>query len=340
MLQRYLVVWLCLFSAGAYFWPVLTAWLPAGAPPAICDPWTASAPYLWSLIVVTMFAIGYMLPRDEVQQVARRWPTVLGGTAVQYTTMPLIAYLVGTVFRLDQATMIGIMIVGCVPGAMASNVLTLNARGNTSYSVSLTAMATLLSPLIVPFALWFSLGQEVASDPLGVAGKLALRVVLPVIAGHALRRAVPRWELWARPAATTVANLTILWIIAVVVGCQRAQLHWAALAFVVPLLLVNGAGYLAGYGGATAMRLPDPMRRALTLEVGMQNAGLGTVLAVNEFSEHPTAAILPAAYTFGCMLTGTLLARMWAAASERQQRRQAAGVSAEGQEDFASRRDS
>jgi BASS family bile acid:Na+ symporter len=340
MLQRYLVLWLCLSSAWAYFWPDLMAWVPAWAPLVVRDPWTATAPHLWSLIVATMFAIGYMLPRDEVQQVARRWPNVLGGTAVQYTAMPLIAYLVGTLFRLDQAAMIGIMIVGCVPGAMASNVLTLNARGNTSYSVSLTATATMLSPLVVPFALWLSLGQEVTSDPWGVAAKLAMRVVLPVIVGHTLRRAVPRWEAWARPVAMTVANLTILWIIAVVVGCQRSQLSWMALVFVVPLLMVNVAGYLAGYGGATAMRLPEPMRRALTLEVGMQNAGLGTVLAVNEFSEYPTAAILPAAYTFGCMLTGTLLARAWAIATERQQRSEAATAAAAGKKDFGSPRDS
>jgi BASS family bile acid:Na+ symporter len=268
-----------------------------------------------------------MLPRDEVQQVVRRWPNVLGGTAVQYTAMPLIAYFVGTLFQLGQDAMIGMMIVGCVPGAMASNVLTLNARGNTSYSVSLTATATMLSPLAVPFALWLSLGQDVASDPLDVAGKLAMRVVLPVIAGHVLRRTAPRWEIWARPAAMTVANLTILWIIAVVVGCHREQLGWLALAFSVPLLLVNVGGYLAGYTGATAMRLPEPMRRALTLEVGMQNAGLGTVLAVNEFPEHPIAAILPATYTFGCMLTGTVLARGWAVASERQQQREAAAAS-------------
>ena len=84
-----------------------------------------------------------------------------------------------------------------------------------------------------------------------------------------------------------------------------------------PQLLVNVVGYSAGFAGAWAMRLPEPMRRALTLEVGMQNAGVGTALAVQFFGDQPAAPILPAAYTFGCMLTGTILARLWAMASDR-----------------------
>jgi BASS family bile acid:Na+ symporter len=274
------------------------------------------------MIAVTMFAVGYMLPRDEVRQVFRRWPTVLGGTAVQYTSMPLIALLVGFLFRLDQGAMIGIMIVGCVPGAMASNVLTLNARGNTSYSVSLTTSATILSPLVVPLLFWLMIGTKISFSPIGVAADLAKTVVVPVVAGYVLQRMLPRWNAWARPAAASVANLTILCIIAVVVGLHRSELNWTAAVFVVPLLLVNVGGYLAGYGAGAAMGLPEPMRRALTLEIGMQNAGLGTVLAVEHFREFPTAAILPATYTFGCMLTGTILARLWARAAERAERRE------------------
>jgi BASS family bile acid:Na+ symporter len=293
-----------------------------GTLPAILrDPWTPQSPYfLWALIAVTMFAIGYMLPRDEVKQVARRWPVVLGGTAIQYTTMPLIAFAVGKLFQLDQNAMIGMIFVGCVPGAMASNVLTLNARGNTSYSVSLTTSATILSPLVVPMILGLAFGREIPFDRLGAAIKLGSTVVLPVIAGHMLSIICPKWDRWARPGAAAVANLTILWIIAVVVGLNRSRLGWPAATFLVPLLIVNLGGYLAGYGAGFAMRLPEPMRRALTLEIGMQNAGLGTVMALSLFPKQPAAAILPAAYTFGCMLTGTILARIWAMTTERQER--------------------
>jgi len=304
MIQRYLIVWLSLSSLLAYVWPY---WCPN-----LGDPWDASQPFLWWMIAVTMLAIGYLLPRDEMRQVLRRWPTVLGGTAVQYTTMPIVAYLVGCLFALSTDAMIGIVIVGCVPGAMASNVLTLNARGNTSYSVSLTATATILSPLVVPLTLGWALGKEIPFDPLKAASKLLLTVVLPVVAGHSLRQICGKWDTYARPAASLVANLVILWIIAVVVGMHREQLGGSTVLLVLPLIVVNVVGYLAGYGAACVMRLPEPMRRALTLEVGMQNAGLGTVLAVDLFRDQPAAAILPAAYTFGCMFTGTILARRWA----------------------------
>mgnify|MGYP002527554365 CR=1 FL=1 len=86
-----------------------------------------------------MFAIGMMLPRDEVRQVSRRWPVVLGGTVIQFATMPLLAFTIGTLWNIRGDAFLGLMLVGCVgcvPGAMASNVLTMNARGNVSYSVS------------------------------------------------------------------------------------------------------------------------------------------------------------------------------------------------------------
>ena len=109
-----------------------------------------------------------------------------------------------------------------------------------------------------------------------------------------------------------MANLSILWIISVVVAVNREyllqldpQIFWA-------LLAVNVLGYIGGWSGAYLMGLPSPMRRALTLEVGMQNAGLGTIIAMSVFGDYPTAAIPPAIYTFGCVLTGTILARFWA----------------------------
>jgi len=321
MLQRYLLLWLCLSSAIAYGWPRLVGLVPWTPPAILRDPWgPQSAYFLWVLIAVTMFAIGYMLPRDEVRQVARRWPAVVGGTVVQYTTMPLIALAVGQLFQLNQDAMIGMIIVGCVPGAMASNVLTLNARGNTSYSVSLTTSATILSPFVVPWTLGVAFGREIPFDPVQTAISLGCTIVLPVVAGHVLSGIIPKWDRWARPTAAAVANLTILCIIAVVVGKYRDQLEWPAAAYIVPLLIVNAGGYLAGYGAGWSMRLPEPMRRALTLEIGMQNAGLGTVMALALFPNRPAAAILPAAYTFGCMLTGTVLARCWAAVTERQER--------------------
>ena len=269
---------------------------------------------LFALVSITMFAVGTLLSDDEVRGVARRWPTVLGGTALQYTTMPLLAWLIARGWGLSGPALTGVLLVGCVPGAMASNVLTLAARGNTSYSVSLTTLATLLSPLMVPLVMQLALGQSVELagqlDALRISQTLVLTVVLPVVLGFAARRLSARVSRWCAEWSSTVANVAILLIIAIVVANNRDRLQQLSLPLLPPLLMLNLAGYLAGYGGGWALRFDEPKRRALTLEIGMQNAGLGAALAASMFSAE--ASVAPAIYTFGCMFTGTLLAWVWA----------------------------
>lgn len=304
IVERFLLLWLILLSLLAYGF---STWFPGA-----WDPFVASKPpRLHYLFAVTMLAIGSMLPREEIRQVFRRWPTVLGGTAIQYTSMPLFAWCLARGLSLDGAARTGLIMVGCVPGAMASNVLTLTARGNVSYSVSLTTSATLLSPLAVPVALRLALGRSVDFPAGRVCWELCWMVVVPVVVGHLLSRSSARWEALARRFGSLVANLSILWIIAVVVALKRSELSQLEIRLFWGLLTLNVLGYLAGLGGGVLLRLSGRMRRALTLEIGMQNAGLGTVLALGLFQEDATA-IAPAIYTFGCMLTGTILARAWA----------------------------
>jgi BASS family bile acid:Na+ symporter len=318
MLQRTLVLWLCLVSLAAFFW---NDWLPGASDPFDPRSWRV-LPGAWllpSLITVTMLAIGMMLPRDEVRQVLRRWPTVLGGTTVQYVTMPALAYAAAHLWGLSGDYLVGVIMVGCVPGAMASNVLTLNARGNTSYSVSLTTCATLLSPLAVPLILGLTLHMDKEVDILfllDASRKLLLTVVVPVVTGHLIALRFPDVERAARRVGPLIANLAVLWIIAVIVGMNRGPLSSSAedvplLHMLTALLAVNAIGYVVGYGSGCIMRLPEPMRRALTLEIGMQNAGIGAYLATQLFPGREAIAIAPAMYTFGCMLTGTVLAGVW-----------------------------
>ncbi|MEX0727002.1 MAG: bile acid:sodium symporter family protein [Planctomycetaceae bacterium] len=303
MIQRYLIVWLILSSLIALMWP---EWFGD-----VASPFAASKPFLSHLIALTMFCVGCLLPPDEMRQVVRRWPTVLFGTSVQYLAMPALAYAMAVLFQLNDADRIGLIIVGVVPGAMASNVLTMTARGNVSYSVSLTTSATLLSPLVVPFGLWLLLGAELPVEPAQVALQLLREVVLPVIAGFTMCRLWKPFERLANATAPTIANLVILWVIAVVVALNREEITKIHTVTLLALLTVNVLGYLTGYHAARAIGLPEKMRRTLSIEVGMQNAGVGTVLAIKLFPEYPAVAIPTATYTFGCMLTATMLAWYW-----------------------------
>lgn len=303
MLQRYILFWLVLSSGIAFFWPELGM---------AADPFVAAGnPVIRHLIVVAMFGVGALLPVAEVNQVFLRWPRILGGTAIQYLSMPLLAWLVVQVMQPDAATATGILVVGCVPGAMASNVLTLAARGNVSYSVSLTASATLLSPLVVPFALWLTVDSDVDYDGRSAVEFLLVRIVAPVVLGHLLSRFVVGFRTLAQRFASTVANLAILAIIAIAVALNRDGVRQASVLLLTGLVVMNVGGYLAGYFGGAVFQLPERMRRALTLEVGMQNAGAGIALAKQLFPDKPAAVVPCILYTFGCMLTGTMLATFW-----------------------------
>jgi BASS family bile acid:Na+ symporter len=320
MLQRYLMVWLVLSSGVSLFWPRLF--------PGAFDPFLPSGDGLTVGIFLVMFAVGALMRLDEVLEVGHRWPAVIFGTSVQYGSMPLLAYLIGHAFAFDKATMLGVIMVGCVPGAMASNVLTMTSRGNVSYSVALTTFATMLSPIAVPLALWLTL--DVSGDMAGqfkfwkVSQELLIQVVLPVLLGFGLRRMSTAFERLAERWAAVVANLAILWIIASVVGLNRQRLGmvfgfreggvmFSESKLLLALLLINVLGYLSGYLAGRLVGMNDSMRRALTLEIGMQNCGLGTTLIVRLFpgDEYVAATIPTAAYTFGCVFTATILALFW-----------------------------
>ncbi|MGZ0170772.1 MAG: bile acid:sodium symporter family protein, partial [Planctomycetales bacterium] len=298
-IQKTLLVWLVVFSAAALLWTRLS--LP--------DPflWTAnfkldsidsvllfgtSRPLLGIMIQLTMFCIGCMISVAEINEVFRRWPLVLGGTLIQYTSMPLLAWGLGTLFGLEREYLIGVIVVGCVPGAMASNVLTLAAKGNVSFSVSLTTSATILSPIIVPLAFQLTLSTFVEIDPLNEALKLVKQVVGPVLIGHLVCRFWQNGSGMAQKVAPLIANGTIVWLIAVVVALNRDRLLGvfggevaSSGKLLIVLLLINLLGYSAGYFGGGRLKLKQGMRRALTLEVGMQNAGLGTVLVLELFKD-------------------------------------------------------
>jgi BASS family bile acid:Na+ symporter len=327
MFERLLLLWLSILCAIAFAWPQLGAALGFDAS---FDPFDASRPWVKTLISITMFLVGCLLQRREVRDILARFPLVIGGTAIQYTAMPILGFLCAWIFPLSPEYRLAVIMAGCVPGAMASNVVTLAGRGNVSYSVSLTTCSTVLSPIVVPIALWLALGVSSSLNPWDCAWELVLQVAGPVLIGFGICQTVPRFEHAMRRVAPVAANLTILWVIAVVVGLNRERLSQAfhspaadLAPLLAALLAMNLLGYLAGWIGGIFMGIDIPMRRALTIEIGMQNAGLGTSLILTLFKDQPTAAIPTALYTFGCMFTGTLMAQIWSHLDDRAARRAA-----------------
>jgi BASS family bile acid:Na+ symporter len=301
-----LLFWLVLSSGIAYAWPAESIGF---------DPFVPAAAYksalLWTLISVAMFCLGTLVRTDELRPLAERPWWVGLGVATQVIVMPAIAWLVTLVIPMEEEIAAGVILVGCVPGAMASNVLTSTARGSVAYSVSLTTVATLLSPLTVPLVLRIVAGAETEHSLAESSIRLALLVVLPTLIGFMVSCFWKRFRDSAERWSSVVAAVALLWIIAIVVAGNREKLVSVGLVLAVALVIINLVGYIGGWSVGGLAKLPDRFRRALTLEVGMQNAGLGTGLATLLYGADTAATIPTAAYTFGCMLTGTILAVWW-----------------------------
>ena len=301
-LFRSILFWLVVTSGIALVWPVGRVGF---------DPFAATPGLLWGLIVVTMFSLGTLVRPDELRPLRERpWWVVLG-VAAQVLVMPAAAWLVTQIVPMEAELAAGVILVGCVPGAMASNVLTSTAGGSVAYSVSLTTVATLLSPMTVPAVLWIVAGLQAEHSLTRPAILLALLVVLPTVVGYVTSQRSGRIRSLAGRYSSMAASIALLWIIATVVAGNRDKLVGVGAVIVVALLVINVIGYAAGLAVGKVAGLPQRYRRALTLEVGMQNAGLGTVLAASLYGTASVATIPTAAYTFGCMLTGTILAVFW-----------------------------
>ncbi len=252
---------------------------------------------------VTMFFVGTLVRPEQLRAFARTPTRALTGLVSQYTIMPLCAWAASFAFD-DPAVRTGIVLVGCMPGAMASNVMTVLLRGDLILSVTLTTLATLLSPLVL--ALWLPLLADTRIDvPVGsLVWNATWMVVLPVSAGIVLRAlwvALPSG--WDR-VATGLASLSIVLIILVVVAANRARLATLGPELALAMLGLNLAGYALAFGVATALRWPRLQRRTLVIEVGMQNAGLGSVLALAHLGE--SGAVPSALYTALCVFTAAL----------------------------------
>jgi len=257
-------------------------------------------PALQPAFAVAMLLVGTLVEREQVRAFAKAPGRPLLGLIAQYTIMPLTAAAVATGFE-DPLVRTGIVLVGCMPGAMASNVMTVLFRGDLILSVTMTTLASLLCPLVM--GLWLPLLADTRIDVpvVPLMWNATWMVVVPVCVGIAaryLRDAVPPW--WNRFAGAMAAAAIVL-IVLVVVAANRDRLAGIGGALAAAMISLNLAGYGLAYGVGRLFKWPAPQVRTLVIEVGMQNAGMGSVLALAHLGE---AGAAPSAfYTALCVLT-------------------------------------
>ncbi len=295
VLTRFMGVIIIAFSALALWQPWIFSWV---------------APHISAMLGIIMLGMGMTLHWQDFSHVLRH-PRDLGlGLVVQFGGMPLLAFALCHVFALPPELAMGMILVGTAPGGTASNVLTFIARGDVAFSVAMTAAATLVSLLLTPPLTWLLGGVWVPVDMGGLFWSIVKIVLVPVLLGlllhHFQRGLVDRLMPFLPLASALVITLVIAGIIAV----NAQNILSAGPAIFAAVIAHNLLGLAVGWFAACRLRFAPPRRRALAIEIGTQNSGLATALALAHFT--PAAAIAGALFSVWQNISGALLSNFWA----------------------------
>ncbi len=262
------------------------------------------APWFQWLFAATMFALGVVLHPDELRVTLRQPRAIALGVLAQYSIMPALGFAAASLSGLPPALAIGFIIVACAPGAMASNVIVYLAGGAVAYSIALTTVATFLSPLVTPTLVSW-LGSVYLDIPFWpMLQTILLTVLLPLLLGLGLRQMLQQRQgllPFAEQLAPAVASLAIVLICSYAVAANHERLASIGLSLLLVVVIVNALGYLLGWQAARWFGFDARHRLTLAIEVGMQNAGLGVVLALKHFA--PESALPGALFAVWCILT-------------------------------------
>jgi len=264
------------------------------------------------LLGVIMFGMGMALRLEDFKIVFSRPKDVVIGCVAQFTVMPLLALLLSRVFALDEALAVGVILVGCCPGGTASNVITYLAKGDLALSVGMTATSTVLAPVMTPLLVWLLAGKSVDVDVAGMLLSILWVVILPIVAGLIAKGLCPKLTERMTVCLPAVSSLAIAFIVLIVISANAQKLLMGGMVIIVVVVLHNLCGLGLGWLVGRLLRLPDAKRRAISIEVGMQNSGLASSLATLHFAAYPMATIPGAVFSVWHNISGAIVARLYA----------------------------
>ena len=270
-----------------------------------------------------MLTMGCTLSTEDFRILLSRPMDIFIGSVAQYTIMPLVAWMLAQLFHLNAFMTAGIILVGCCPGGASSNIMSFLCKGDVAYSVGMTTVSTVLSPFVTPLLVLWLAGAEIDVDAWGMFQNILLVTLLPVTLGVAFNYffSEKRYFRHLQGIMPGISVLCLACIVGGVIFTVHPQLKANGLRLILLTLAVvtlhNGTGYLLGYLVGKAFHMNTAKRRTLSIEVGMQNAGMATVLARNFFASpaiiamNPMAALAVIPCAISCAyhsISGTLLA--------------------------------
>jgi len=259
--------------------------------------------FLW-FFAATMFALGLVIKFKDLQDEWRYPRQIALGVLTQFTVMPVLVFMVAQYAGFSPAIAIGFIIVGAAPGAMASNVIVYLAGGAVAFSITLTTVATILSPLLTPALVKLLGGAIMPVEFVPLMKTILLTVLLPLGAGIFVQPYLGRHLQQAKQMAPGVAALAIIIICGYAVAANQSRIADMALPVMAGVIAVNLAGYALGWGLARSYGFDRLRRITLMIEIGMQNAGMGVALALKHFP--PESALPGALFAVWCILTGAI----------------------------------
>lgn len=291
---RFFALWAVLFALAGLIEPELFLWV---------------LPRISLMLGIVMLGMGMSIKTADWKYIFSHPRPVLLGVVVQYTVMPALAFLICRVLHLPPELAIGVILVGTCPGGTASNVMTYLAKGDVALSVAMTTVSTLLSPLLTPLLIWWLAGRWVDVAPLSMFVSIAQVVILPLIIGMILNRFFHRQIEKCLALLPVISVLAICLIIGGVAAGNQARIFVSGLLVLAAVVLHNSAGLGIAYLFGKLLRIPEEKRRAIALEIGMQNSGLATALAAQFFN--PLAAVPGAIFSVWHNVSGSVLAAWW-----------------------------
>ena len=305
-------IFIILTAIVTFFFPQLFVWVKGDTQTIILG--------------IIMLTMGLTLTPDDFRLLARRPLDILIGAAAQFTIMPLVAFTLSWLFGLvpafapySTAMAIGIILVGCCPGGVSSNIMSFLCKGDVAYSVGMTCASTLLAPVLTPLLVLWLAGERVDVDAIGMFKQILIVTIIPIAIGFMLNVWLGHKEVFHKIQGC-MPGLSVT-CLACIVGGVVTTVHDplvenGMLLFILTFCMVfshNTIGYVLGYLVGSACQFSVAKKRTLSIEVGMQNAGLGTNLAMTFFVATNPMAVVPSAISCAWhSISGTILANIFA----------------------------
>ena len=262
------------------------------------------------LIQLIMFGMGTSMSVQDFVGVVKMPKGVILGILCQFTIMPLIGFTLASLSDFPPEIAAGMVLIGCSPSGLASNVMSYLAKANLALSITITAITTLLAPFATPLLMKLFAGAFVEIDIMKMMWDIVKMVIIPIGGGLLFNKLLSGKAAWLDKAMPLVSMFGIALIIAIITAAGRDSLLTIGPLLIVLVLIHNCFGYFLGYGAARLFRMSERDSRTIAIEVGMQNAGLASGLA-KEMGKIATVGLAAAVFGPLMNITGSILASWW-----------------------------